>query len=158
MRLRLTWAWHHEPFGSGLSVEIFLILPRVSLDPAPLTGTSPICFRAGTRGVIMEHKRTRELRARGYKGSQKAIYRCLASLEFFVSSPSKRSSTSGSEDDQEPVQSPPRPLCVPSCLALLPQRRGVKGGGAGVSPTIKRGKSRPGNGLSIGQRVFAHGA
>jgi transposase len=36
----------------------------------------------------------RELRAKGYKGSQKAIYRCLATLELFVSSPSKRSSAS----------------------------------------------------------------
>ena len=36
----------------------------------------------------------RELRAKGYKGSQKALYRCLATLELFVSSPSKRSSAS----------------------------------------------------------------
>ncbi len=34
----------------------------------------------------------RELRAKGYKGSQKALYRCLATLELFVSSPSRRSS------------------------------------------------------------------
>lgn len=33
----------------------------------------------------------RELRTKGYKGSQKAIYHCLASLELFVSSPSRRS-------------------------------------------------------------------
>jgi len=36
----------------------------------------------------------RALRAKGYKGSQKALYRCLATLELFVSSPSKRSSAS----------------------------------------------------------------
>ncbi len=36
----------------------------------------------------------RELRAKGYIGSQKAIYRCLASLELFVSSPSARSCAS----------------------------------------------------------------
>src|SRR5258708_11666074 len=36
----------------------------------------------------------RELRAKGYKASQKAIYRCLASLELFVRSPSRRSSPS----------------------------------------------------------------
>jgi transposase len=40
----------------------------------------------------------RELRAKGYKGSQKAIYRCLASLEFFVSSPSRRSGASESSE------------------------------------------------------------
>ncbi len=39
----------------------------------------------------------RELRARGYKGSQKALYRCLATLELFVSSPSRRSSASASK-------------------------------------------------------------
>jgi len=40
----------------------------------------------------------RELRAKGYKGSQKAIYRCLANLELFVSSPSRRS---GARDRSE---------------------------------------------------------
>jgi len=34
----------------------------------------------------------RALRAKGDIGSQKAIYRCLATLELFVSSPSRRSS------------------------------------------------------------------
>jgi transposase len=33
-----------------------------------------------------------EVRAKGYKGSQKAIYRCLATLKLFVSSPSRRAS------------------------------------------------------------------
>src|SRR5215472_2934691 len=42
----------------------------------------------------------RELRAKGYKGSQKAIYRCLASLELFVSSPSRRSSASASSETE----------------------------------------------------------
>ena len=45
----------------------------------------------------------RELRAKGYKGSQKAIYRSLATLELFVSSPSKRSSASASgETESQP--------------------------------------------------------
>jgi len=48
----------------------------------------------------------RELRAQGYTGSQKAIYRCLATLELFVSSPSRRSSASASEE----TDSPPNPL------------------------------------------------
>jgi transposase len=48
----------------------------------------------------------RELRAKGYKGSQKAIYRSLATLELFVSSPSKRSSTSASGE----TESQPNPL------------------------------------------------
>jgi transposase len=48
----------------------------------------------------------RELRAKGYKGSQKAIYRCLASLELFVSSPSRRSSASASSE----TESQPNPL------------------------------------------------
>jgi transposase len=39
----------------------------------------------------------RELRAKGYKGSQKAIYRCLASLELFLSSPSRRSGAQSRE-------------------------------------------------------------
>jgi transposase len=42
----------------------------------------------------------RELRAKGYKGSQKAIYRCLATLELFVSSPSRRSSASATEETE----------------------------------------------------------
>ena len=42
----------------------------------------------------------RELRAKGYKGSQKAIYRCLATLELFVSSPSRRSSASASSETE----------------------------------------------------------
>src|SRR5260370_14795671 len=45
----------------------------------------------------------RELRAKGYKGSQKAIYRSLATLALFVSSPSKRSSASASgETESQP--------------------------------------------------------
>src|SRR5712692_3177985 len=49
------------------------------------------CWHQGCRsGAQLE----RELRAKGYKGSQKAIYRCLASLELFVSSPSGRSCAS----------------------------------------------------------------
>jgi transposase len=42
----------------------------------------------------------RELRTKGYKGSQKAIYRCLATLELFVSSPSRRSSASATEETE----------------------------------------------------------
>ena len=42
----------------------------------------------------------RELRAKGYKGSQKAIYRSLAALELFVSSPSRRSSVLTSEESE----------------------------------------------------------
>jgi transposase len=48
----------------------------------------------------------RELRAKGYKGSQKAIYRSLATLELFVSSPSRRSSASESSE----FESQPNPL------------------------------------------------
>jgi hypothetical protein len=48
----------------------------------------------------------RELRAKGYKGSQKAIYRCLASLELFVSSPSRRSSAEACSE----TESQPNPL------------------------------------------------
>jgi transposase len=48
----------------------------------------------------------RELRAKGYKGSQKAIYRCLATLELFVSSPSRRSSASARQE----TGSQPNPL------------------------------------------------
>lgn len=48
----------------------------------------------------------RELRAKGYKGSPKAIYRCLASLECFVSSPSRRSGAAESSE----TKSQPNPL------------------------------------------------
>ncbi len=48
----------------------------------------------------------RELRAKGYKGSQKAIYRCLASLELFVSSSSRRSGAGA----QQTTKSQPNPL------------------------------------------------
>ena len=48
----------------------------------------------------------RELRAKGDIGSQKAIYRCLASLQLFVSSPSRRSSASASSE----TESQPNPL------------------------------------------------
>jgi transposase len=42
----------------------------------------------------------RELRTKGYKGSAKAIYRCLATLGLFVSSPSRRSSLSASSETE----------------------------------------------------------
>jgi transposase len=48
----------------------------------------------------------RELRAKGYKGSQKAIYRCLASLELFVSSSSRHSSAEARSE----TESQPNPL------------------------------------------------
>jgi transposase len=48
----------------------------------------------------------RELRAKGDIGSQKAIYRCLASLELFVSSPSGRSGA----QSRETTKSQPNPL------------------------------------------------
>jgi transposase len=48
----------------------------------------------------------RELRAKGYKGSQKAIYRCLASLELDVRSASKRSRA----EAKAPTKSQPNPL------------------------------------------------
>jgi transposase len=45
----------------------------------------------------------RELRAKGYKGSQKAISRSLATLGLFVSSPAKRSSASArGETERKP--------------------------------------------------------
>jgi transposase len=46
------------------------------------------------------------LRAKGYKGSPKALYRCLASLECFVSSPSRRSGASESSE----TKNQPNPL------------------------------------------------
>jgi transposase len=47
----------------------------------------------------------RELRAKGYKGSQKALYRCLATLELFVSSPSRRASASATEKTKSQLNS-----------------------------------------------------
>src|SRR5947209_3606421 len=48
----------------------------------------------------------RELRAKGYKGSQKAIYRCLATLELFVSFPAKRSSAQACSETESQSNSP----------------------------------------------------
>ncbi len=57
----------------------------------------------------------RELRAKGYKGSQKAIYRCLASLELFVSSPSRRSGA----QSREATKSQPNPLLALSASQAI---------------------------------------
>jgi transposase len=60
----------------------------------------------------------RALRAKGYKGSQKAIYRCLATLELFVSSPSRRSSASVTEET-ESQHNPLLALCAPQATWLF---------------------------------------
>jgi len=48
----------------------------------------------------------RELRTKGYKGSQKAIYRCLATLELFVSSPTRRASADAYSGTESQFNSP----------------------------------------------------
>jgi transposase len=82
----------------------------------------------------------------------------LATLEFFVSSPSKRSSASESSE----TESQPHPLLTLSApqasLSLFPQRRRFESRGAGVPPTVETGKPTLGDRLSTGGSVSAHGA
>jgi transposase len=100
----------------------------------------------------------RELRAKGYKGSQKAIYRCLSTFELLVSSPSRRSSASAREEtDSQPNRL--LALSAPQAsLSLFPQRRRFESRGTGVPPTVETGKPALGNRLSTGGSVSAHGA
>ena len=64
---------------------------------SPLDPYKPYLVERWQQGCRTGAQLERELRARGYKGSQKALYRCLATLELFVSSPSRRSSASASK-------------------------------------------------------------
>ena len=73
---------------------------------SPLDSYKTYRLERGPQGCRTGAHLERELRAQGYKGSQKALYRCLATLELFVSSPSRRSSASASEE----TDSPPNPL------------------------------------------------
>ena len=96
----------------------------------------------------------RELRAKGYKGSGRAMYRYLQTLEPTGFSPGKRGSVSAT--------SLPNPLLALSAQqatwlffrkdADLRIRR------AGDSATVETSKPTPGNRLSVGESVSAHGA
>src|SRR5258708_105326 len=61
------------------------------------------------------------------------------------------------EPDREPAQSPLNSLRAPGHLALFPQGRGFKSRRAGVPPTVETSKPTPGNRLSTGGSVSAHG-
>jgi transposase len=70
------------------------MLALASLERVSLTRTRPTSWSAGTKDVKRRAQVERALRAKGYKGSQRAMYRYLATLETSVGSPPKRSPTS----------------------------------------------------------------
>jgi len=93
----------------------------------------------------------RELRAKGYKGSQKAIYYCLARLGLFVNAPAKRSSAS----------SQPKPLLalsVPQATWLFFRKEeDLKAEQRENLLQLRQASPDAGNGLSVGQSISAHG-
>jgi transposase len=74
--------------------------------PSPLDPYKSYLLSRWHEGCHNGAQLERELRTKGDIGSQKAIYRCLASLECFVSSPSRRSGASESSE----TKSQPNPL------------------------------------------------
>jgi len=88
-------------------VETFLILVPGESERVWLIRTRRTCFHAGMKGVAMDRKKTRELREKGYKGSQRAVYRYLATLESSGLTPTQRASSSAMKQ-QEARQ--PNPL------------------------------------------------
>lgn len=79
----------------------------------------------------------RELRGQGYQGSQRVLYRFLATLEPDITSAARRGFSSASKQSA----SPPNPLLALSVqqgsLSLFPQGRPVEARGAGAAPTVK---------------------
>jgi transposase len=62
--------------------------------PSPLDPYKTYLLERWHQGCHSGAQLERELRVKGYKGSQKGIYHCLATLKLVVSSPSRRSSAS----------------------------------------------------------------
>lgn len=73
---------------------------------SPLDSYKPSLLSRWHEGCHHGAQLEREVRAKGDKGSPKAIYRRLAHLELFVSSPSKRSRT----PENAETKSQPNPL------------------------------------------------
>ena len=78
------------------------MLALASLERVSLTRTRPTSWSAGTKDVKRRAQVERALRAKGYKGSQRAMYRYLATLETSVGSPPKRSPTAMSQIASQP--------------------------------------------------------
>ena len=98
----------------------------------------------------------RELRAKGYKGSQHGVYRYLETLKASIPAPSKHKKAA-----KLAASIQPNPLLTLSAsqasLSLFPQARGFKARRAGAPPTVETGKSRPGSHLPTGRRIPPHG-
>jgi excisionase family DNA binding protein len=96
----------------------------------------------------------RELRAKGYKGSGRAMYRYLQTLEPTGFSPGKRGSASAT--------SLPNPLLALSAQQaswlFFRKQEELRIRRSGDSPTVETSKPPSGKRLSVGERFSAHGA
>ena len=90
----------------------------------------------------MAYNSKRELRAKGYKGSERAVYRYLETLEPSDLSVHKYRPAVALEQSASPREPNPPfdPLSTTSDLALFPQARGFKGGRIGVSSIVEAGQ------------------
>jgi transposase len=77
-----------------LIVEIFLIAVPASLEHASSIPIRPISWNAGNKGAERRAQLERELRTQGYKGSPRAIYRYLETLDTLSFSARKSGSLS----------------------------------------------------------------
>ena len=106
LRLLRWWTWQSEPFATGERPRGIPYAgprkPRSSLLDPYKTYLLSRWHEGCHNGAQLE----RELRTKGYKGSQKAIYRCLAALELCVSSPAKRSSAEACSETESQSNSP----------------------------------------------------
>ena len=98
----------------------------------------------------------RELRAKGYKGSQHGIYRYLETLKASIPAPSKHKSAA------RPASSiQPNTLLTLSAsqtsLSLFPPVRGFEARRAGEPATVEAGQPPAGSHLPTGRRISAHG-
>jgi transposase len=98
----------------------------------------------------------RELRAKGYKGSQHGVYRYLETLKALPLAPSQHKSAAKHASSIQP-----NPLSTLSAsqasLSLFPQGGGFKAKRAGAPPPIEASKPRPGSHLPAGRSISAHG-
>jgi hypothetical protein len=80
-------------------VEIFLIPVPASLEHASSIPIRPISWNAGNKGAKRRAQLERELRTKGYKGSPRAIYRYLETLDALSFS----ARTNGSPEAPKPL-------------------------------------------------------
>ena len=137
------------------------------------TGTIPYARRKRPRASLIDPYKTyllkrwhqgchkgaqleRELRAKGYKGSQHGIYRYLETLKASTPAPFKHKSASKLASSIQPHALLTLSASQAS-LSLFPEGRGFEARRAGEPATVEAGEPTPGSHLPTGRRISAHG-